>query len=479
MPQKQIVLLMLGVSIFWLSGCDVASPLFVHSPRTAEFMPATRESIEGEVVKSFGQPQELAYPDILPLEIGGIATKINKISEDRKVVTTEDDNDWKTVAINQLVRFAKPETADPPGSVSVKLAAFDPTTKTLTFTEALPADIEVGGTCLIDAGRTVKYGQKLYMQHCVHCHGVSGDGKGVSAVHMNPHPRDFRQGKVKFTSTSATERARDDDLKRILSEGIAGTYMPSFKLLKEHESDALVAYIKFLAARGEFENKLCDELMIDYTSEVLKERIEGGEKEEEILTEFKAYQKDDLPGVCTDILTAIKDNWDRAQDEGAMVVPTMARPEPSAKSLANPALTSVENGHLIFLSKKAQCVACHGESGRGDGYQTREMQKDPNGKEYPRPGLHDDWGNHTPPRDLTAGIMRGGRRPVDIFRRIHAGVKGTRMLAFGGTGLKDEEIWDVVNYLLILPNHPIAGTPSTPSNDSTPPTNEGKVSANH
>jgi mono/diheme cytochrome c family protein len=65
--------------------------------------------------------------------------------------------------------------------------------------------------------------------------------------------------------------------------------------------------------------------------------------------------------------------------------------------------------------------------------------------------LHDEWGNQLKPRNLTLGQYRGGRRPVDLFRRVYAGIKGTPMPAFGGTALKDNEIWDLVNYVMSLP----------------------------
>ena len=72
-------------------------------------------------------------------------------------------------------------------------------------------------------------------------------------------------------------------------------------------------------------------------------------------------------------------------------------------------------------------------------------------KKYPNRGLHDEWGNPLKPRNLLLGQYRGGRRPVDIFRRMYAGIKGTPMPAFGGTALKDPEIWDLVNYVMSLP----------------------------
>ncbi|MGE5195442.1 MAG: c-type cytochrome, partial [Deltaproteobacteria bacterium] len=66
------------------------------------------------------------------------------------------------------------------------------------------------------------------------------------------------------------------------------------------------------------------------------------------------------------------------------------------------------------------------------------------------PGLHDIWGHLQRPRDLSRGIYRGGRRPVDIYRRVHQGIPGTQMNGFAKL-LQPEEIWDVVNYVLSIP----------------------------
>jgi mono/diheme cytochrome c family protein len=104
------------------------------------------------------------------------------------------------------------------------------------------------------------------------------------------------------------------------------------------------------------------------------------------------------------------------------------------------------------MGDKAKCATCHGPTGRGDGPQVEAVQKIPGtDREYPEPGLFDAWNHKIKPRDLTRGIYRGGRRPVDIYRRIYAGIKGTPMPAFGGTVLKDEEIWDIVNYVMSIP----------------------------
>ena len=41
----------------------------------------------------------------------------------------------------------------------------------------------------------------LYRKHCAHCHGLSGDGAGPSAVFLEPYLRDFRRGIFKYKST--------------------------------------------------------------------------------------------------------------------------------------------------------------------------------------------------------------------------------------------------------------------------------------
>jgi hypothetical protein len=55
-----------------------------------------------------------------------------------------------------------------------------------------------------------------------------------------------------------------------------------------------------------------------------------------------------------------------------------------------------------------------------------------------------------PPRNLRKGIYRGGRRPLDLYYRIHAGINGAPMPAAAGT-VSPEEIWHIVNYVRSLP----------------------------
>ena len=54
------------------------------------------------------------------------------------------------------------------------------------------------------------------------------------------------------------------------------------------------------------------------------------------------------------------------------------------------------------------------------------------------------------PRNLRQGIYRGGRRPLDLYYRIHAGINHAPMPAAKGT-VTPEDIWHIVNYIKSLP----------------------------
>ena len=125
------------------------------------------------------------------------------------------------------------------------------------------------------------------------------------------------------------------------------------------------------------------------------------------------------------------------------------------------------SGRNLYLSKEINCLNCHGYYGKGDGPQSTDFEKNAaTGEVYGEAGLHDAWGNINQPRNLTEGIYRGGRRPIDIFRRINAGIKGTAMPSFS-KNLTDEQTWHIVNYVLSIPFEPEPGNTSQPAAESS------------
>lgn len=300
-----------------------------------------------------------------------------------------------------------------------------------------------------EAGWNLKHGRNLYMKHCLHCHGVSGDGAGPTAPFLNPRPRDYRQGVFKFTSTISGIKATREDLTRTLDEGIPGTSMPSFVLLKNHEKVALVEYVRWLAMRGEYEKLLTAELANDYSKKAFYDRVDAGEKGDDIKKELREMlqgSKDAEPAFKAtklEVADRLAGMWQAAEEESNLIVPAISRTEPTAESIAR--------GREIYISAKAKCSDCHGLGGKGDGPQTLVYQpKAGTAEKNETRGLYDDWMHELKPRNLTLGQYRGGRRPVDLYRRIYAGIKGTPMPG-ASAALKPEEIWDLVNYVSAIP----------------------------
>ena len=300
----------------------------------------------------------------------------------------------------------------------------------------------------------------LYREHCAHCHGITGDGMGPTAAFLNPYPRDYRPGVFKFKSTERADKPTHADLLRILRNGITGTSMPSFALLSEAKIDALAEYVKYLSIRGEAELAL------------MRAYFELDDDAEGKLPETREFLVDET-------VSPIAEKWEVAA-AARIEVPEM----PADIDL----VASVAKGRALFYGDKANCVKCHGVTGLGDGQANDyddwnkaivEINKEIKGGlskagETSTSGMSqedaDDYRKQVawlgkfslvldgdalkprtiPPRNLRHGIYRGGRRPLDLYYRIHAGINGAPMPAAKGT-IPPEDIWHIVNYIRSLP----------------------------
>jgi mono/diheme cytochrome c family protein len=241
-------------------------------------------------------------------------------------------------------------------------------------------------------------GSALYQRHCASCHGVTGDGQGPAAEYLYPRPRDYRRGIFKFTSTGRN-KPRKVDLVRIVTYGARGTSMPSFRWLSPEEISALVDYVILLAQRGETESRL----LVLAEDDELTEQYAG----EDALLVYESWR--------TAAARAIR--------------PATAPPPRTEETIAS--------GRHAFLVEG--CAKCHGANGQG--YTAEPMQ--------------DDWGQRLFAADLTSGMLHGGRRELDVYRRIYSGINGTPMPAFGpefSPVFQDEpdKIWHLTHYVLAL-----------------------------
>lgn len=430
-------------------GCDSKPPgsKFVPNSRTEQLVPEARKYVDDTLTENFGTPQDLVAWLRFPIEYGEQQGKIAEVESTEqgayKFIVEWDGKKAEEIDLRRGVGVIM--TSGQYAGQSVKLNHYNPATGRM-HVDAFMNPPPAAGDEFQVVGSNLQLGRMAYMEHCVHCHGTSGDGNGPTAKYLNPPPRDYRLGKFKFTTTKQPEKISNEDLKRTVKHGIPGTYMPSFMLLDDDEMTAVVEYVRWLAIRGEMEKRMDDELSGDYSREVVSDRVKDGETRDEILAELKTALEEDFPETIDGIATDLADEWSRANDEEAQIIPSVPRVPDSLESRLR--------GKELYLSGKTKCVTCHGPTGRGNGSATEDFWPIPGSQpqaNWPVRGLHDDWGNPIKPRDLTRGIYRGGRRPIDLFCRIYAGIKGTQMPAFGVTALKDDQIWDLVNYVLSMP----------------------------
>jgi mono/diheme cytochrome c family protein len=268
---------------------------------------------------------------------------------------------------------------------------------------------------------TLAHGSQLYRRHCLHCHGLTGDGHGPTAPWVNPHPRDYRPGRFKFTSTTGGKERKPTrkDLLRTLKQGVEGTSMPSFGLQPDEDLNAIVSYVIHLSLRGQVEYQLMRELFSDNPDPA----------------KMEAAALTSLIGEAGETLKDFAGQWVAAETQPIPVARFPVEPyDPKSKG----GQASIERGHKLFLGlgvNQASCVSCHVDYGRQLAYK------------------YDEWGTVVRPRDMTAGVFRGGRRPIDIYYRIFNGVNGTPMPAFvtEQTEEKMKQVWDLVNFIQAVP----------------------------
>jgi len=91
------------------------------------------------------------------------------------------------------------------------------------------------------------------------------------------------------------------------------------------------------------------------------------------------------------------------------------------------------------LYADAECLACHGERGHGDGPSATTLK---DSRELPIAAT-----------DLTKPErFKNGAKPADVYRTLVTGLAGTPMPSYADA-LGPDQVWDLVFYVLSLSNN--------------------------
>lgn len=272
--------------------------------------------------------------------------------------------------------------------------------------------------------KQLQRGREVYHRYCASCHGNSGDGNGEAARYMQPKPRDYRKGVFKFTSTSYASKPRRQDLIRTIRRGAKGTSMPSFRWMSYDDIEALVDYVMMLSFRGQMEYEMLQFLLRVGVEEY---QLEDGSLD---------------PYLALDAIDKVVGEWDAADQE--LILPATIEPPYNEET--------IELGRQAF--QKQACAQCHGKDGRGQqGWLDPDFiaEQDALPPEKREKINYDTWGHIAPAADLTMGMLHGGRRPIDVYRRIYNGIYGTPMPGFKNNFADSPDtIWHLAHFIISI-----------------------------
>jgi cytochrome c oxidase cbb3-type subunit 2 len=224
-------------------------------------------------------------------------------------------------------------------------------------------------------------GRDIYAMACLTCHGAGGRGDGSVGATLSPRrapqPRDFTTGLFKFRSTPSGQLPTTGDLLRTVTEGIRAPGGPFTFGLRGYR------------------------IMPGFRQMPVEQRLEVIELVKSLNRGF----------------------WEQ--------------PAPTAIAVpAPPPMTPERLARGRQLYADAECAACHGAGGRGDGPSA--------------PTLKDNQELRIAATDLTQPTrFKNGSRLEDVYRTLMTGLTGTPMPSYGDS-LEPGQAWDLVYYVLSL-----------------------------
>lgn len=241
---------------------------------------------------------------------------------------------------------------------------------------------------LSDKETTLQRGKAKYEMYCSGCHGLKGDGQGPAANFLDPKPRNFVEAQYKFTSGVSGTLPTDADLMRVITDGLHGTSMPSWKLVSEVDRHAIVSYIKTFAG-----DRFASEASTSSPTVIAEDPfLQSGSKEEAIARGEKAYHGLAACYSCHAAYIA-PDKINEARVSYQMDAQSEYRAH-----LGEPVATQTESGQTIL------------------------------------------------PPDFTWNQIKSGSDLTNLYRIIANGINGTAMPSWKGV-LAEEDLWGMAYYV--------------------------------
>lgn len=256
---------------------------------------------------------------------------------------------------------------------------------------------QVLGGITVEAA-VLEQGRLVYRRYCLTCHGANGDGRGVSSFGQWPPPRDFRTAKFKYAGVQDRGLPSDEELERVITSGLKGTYMRPW-ILQPRELNSVVQYIKTFSPESS-----------GFRSKRLK------------------------------------------------VKPPSIAPDPytSSEEIAEALVKGEELYHATF-----QCSSCHPAYATPKQFQAWDALMRPDEPQSPVPKWSENYRTVLLPPDFERHQMRAVRARkgpggtvehnlVDIYRAIAFGLQGPMP---GYEHLGTDKVWAVTHYVKNLADH--------------------------
>lgn len=369
------------------------------------------------------------------------------------------------VPANILFAFTPPSSSDMPGTITV--AGKNISLKNLKNPHQ-------------ESAENIREGGKIYFKHCFLCHGDLLDGKGLYGNRFYPAPASF------IHSHSVLKQPQSYAFWRIMKGGKDlpekfspwDSSMPAWEgVLDEDQAWKVITFIYATASQrlAEDENFQSEPsvqrgkllyaekcaychgdkgdgkgVSANYSSPMPRKFTKGHIKLRstpfgKIPTDqdlFEAISKGmtatTMPGwshlsesnrwSLVYYLKTLSTKFERFVKRGKKHQITVVPPPPPFK------LKSLSSGQALYLRN---CLGCHGLKGRSDGVSTKRVVDINNDSIWPR-NLSKPW------------TFRRGAKRTDIFKTLRTGLSGTTMPRFSPRVFKDEQIWDIVNYVQTL-----------------------------